>query len=87
AYGYGYQNIGGVPSIAMNDAAAAANPANYGPRYWRNIIYDIDNDVRTLRGDLGWNFEEGDRGLGFNLGVNQTLTRVDNRLTYREWFA
>ncbi|NWM00730.1 hypothetical protein, partial [Klebsiella pneumoniae] len=32
AYGYGYQNIGGVPSIAMNDAAAAANPANYGPR-------------------------------------------------------
>ncbi|MET4897857.1 TonB-dependent receptor [Sphingomonadaceae bacterium jetA1] len=87
AYGYGYQTIGGVPYIAMNDAAAAANAANYGPRYWRNIDYAIENTVRSLRGDLGWNFDENDRGLGLDLGVNQTLTRVDNRLNYREWFA
>ncbi|WP_084579559.1 TonB-dependent receptor [Sphingomonas azotifigens] len=87
AYGYGYRVVGGEPIITLNDAAAAANPANYGPRYWRNIVADITNTVRTLRGDLGWNFDPEDRGLGLNLGVNHTLTRVENTLDYREWFA
>ena len=87
AYGYSYQNTAGEPIITMNDPAAAANPVNYGPRYWRNIVSDVDNTVRTLRGDLGWNFDDSDRGFGINLGVNQTLTRVKNTLTYREWFA
>jgi iron complex outermembrane receptor protein len=87
AYGYSYQNINGTPYLTMNDAAAAANPANYQPRYWRNIVYDIKNTVRSLKGDLGWNFDKDDRGLGINVGVNQTLTRVNNSLIYREWFA
>lgn len=87
AYGYTYQNANGAPTITMNDPAAAANPANYGPRYWRNIVYDIDNSVRGLHGELSWNFGANDRGLGMQAGVNQTLTRVESLLNYREWFA
>lgn len=87
AYGYSYDIVNGEPIITMNDPAAAANPANYGPRYWRNIVSNVTNTVRTLRGDLAWKFEESDRGLGLNFGVNQTLTKVENLLNYREWFA
>lgn len=87
AYGYSYQNNNGQPTITMNDPAAAANPANYGPRYWRNIVYDIDNKVRGLRGELSWNFAPDDHGLGVQAGVNQTLTNVLSQLNYREWFA
>lgn len=87
AYGYGYQNIDGIPYITLNDPVAAADPTNYQPRYWRDITYNISNTVRTLRGDLAWNFDPEDRGLGLDVGINQTLTRVDNTLDYREWLA
>lgn len=86
-YGYSYTVTNGSPTLTLNNPAAAATAANYQPRYWRNIVYDIDNTVRSLRGELAWNFDPDDRGLGLNLGVNQTLTHVDNRLLYREWFA
>ncbi|MEP9359943.1 TonB-dependent receptor [Sphingomonas sp. KR3-1] len=87
AYGYGYTDVDGEPTITLNDPTAADNAANYGPRYWRNVIYNIDNKVRSLRGDLGWNFEADDRGFGIDLGVNQTLTNVLSTVNYREWFA
>jgi iron complex outermembrane receptor protein len=87
AYGYSYQVDDGQPTIALNDPAAAANPVNYGPRYWRNLVYNIDNTVRGLRGEVSWNFDPSDRGFGIQGGVNQTLTRVESLLNYREWFA
>lgn len=86
-YGYSYQNVNGEPIIALNDTAAAANPTNYGPRYWRNIVSDVQNTVRGAHAELGWNFDQRDRGFGLQVGFNQTLTRVANRLNYREWFA
>ncbi|WP_380785494.1 TonB-dependent receptor [Sphingomonas sp. R86521] len=86
-YGYSYQNANGGTTIALNDPAAAANAANYGPRYWRNIVYDIDNTVRGLHGELAWNFDADDRGFGLQGGVTQTLTHVESLLNYREWFA
>lgn len=87
AYGYSYQNANGQPTIALNDPVAAAKAASYGPRYWRDIVYDIDNRVRGLHGELSWNFGANDRGLGIQAGVNQTLTHVESLLNYREWFA
>lgn len=86
AFGYSYQNVNGEPIITMNDPAAAADPANYGPRYWRNIVNDIEHRVRGIRGELGWNFDPEDRGLGVQVGFNHTLTLLQNRLNYREWF-
>lgn len=86
-FGYGYTVVNGEPVLTMNNPEAAANASNYGPRYWRNIRSTIDNKVRVARGDLAWNFDPDDRGFGLNIGFNQTLTHVKNRLKYREWFA
>lgn len=86
-YGYSYQLANGAPTITLNDPAAAANAANYGPRYWRNIVYDIDNSVRGVHGEASWNFGANDRGFGLQAGFTQTLTHVESLLNYREWFA
>jgi TonB-dependent receptor len=86
-YGYSYVNTNGSPTIALNNPTAAALASNYQPRYWRNLDYNIKNTVRSARGDLAWNFDTNARGLGIDVGVNQTLTRVDSSLNYREWLA
>ncbi|UAK23347.1 TonB-dependent receptor [Sphingomonas nostoxanthinifaciens] len=86
-YGYSYSVTGGQPTITLNDQAAASIANNYQPRYWRHIVYNIDNKVRAAHGELAWNNGAEDRGFGADIGFSRTLTNVLSRADNHEWYA
>lgn len=84
ALAYSYTLAGGAPRLAFDNPQTATNPASYKGLYWRDINRDLDNNVDFVRADYKHNFKPGDRGFGFNLGVNLTKTRQAWDVRYQE---
>ncbi|MYN24836.1 TonB-dependent receptor [Duganella levis] len=81
---YSYAVSGGIPRVTFDNPMAATDPALYKGMYWRDIDRDLDNKVDFLRADYKHNFKPGDRGFGFNAGVNLTKTTQSWDVRFKE---
>lgn len=85
AFGYSYTITDGFARSTHVQPTLGNDPAQYKLLYIRDVYRDSASDVSFLKAELGWNVGEGDTGWGARFGLNQTRTRLDFDIRYKEW--
>lgn len=72
-------------STQLSTPAYAANPANYGAFYWRDIDGHARNRVGNTRLEWEHNMDSSARGLGWSLGLHRNVSRYSYDWNHIEW--